>query len=210
MKGLLAGLVLIALLAGCGGNDGQEGSGDGCEQVKAPAPEQPPTLKPPTGTLESGKTYELTFHTSCGSFTVTLDPSLAPETTASLVALAREGFYDNTLFHRIVPGFVIQGGDPTQTGTGGPGYTTTDPPPPSSRYTKGVVAMAKARNEPPGSAGSQFFVVTAEDASLDPDYAIVGKVTEGMDVVERIGLLGDAEQRPTQPVVIRTVTVAER
>ena len=125
------------------------------------------------------------------------------------MSLARSGFYADTVFHRIVPGFVIQGGDPTQTGTGGPGYTTTDPPPGSARYTRGIVAMAKSLAEPSGSAGSQFFVVTADDASLDPEYAIVGTVTEGLDVVEQIGLLGDAEQRPTQPIVIDRVTVTE-
>ena len=182
---------------------------DTCEQVEGPEPRQPPELQPPTGTLDPSKTYELVFDTSCGSFTVTLDPRRAPETTASLVSLAEKGFYDDTVFHRIVPGFVIQGGDPTQTGTGGPATRLSTCPPGSARYTKGVVAMAKSLEEPPGSAGSQFFVVTADDAQLDPDYAIVGEVTEGMDVVERIGVLGDEEQRPTQPVVIRKVTVQE-
>jgi cyclophilin family peptidyl-prolyl cis-trans isomerase len=209
MRGVLVALTLLVLAAGCGGADDEPTAERGCETVEAPAPRQPPTLDPPTKTLEPGKTYELTFETNCGSFTVELDQGLAPETTASLVALAQSGFYDDTAFHRIVPGFVIQGGDPTQTGTGGPGYTTTDPPPGSARYTKGTVAMAKSLAEPSGAAGSQFFVVTADDASLDPEYAIVGTVTDGLDVVERIGLLGDAEQRPTQPVVIERATVAE-
>jgi peptidyl-prolyl cis-trans isomerase B (cyclophilin B) len=215
MRGfLVAALAALLLVAGCGGGGDDESNGDGggtdtCEQVENPAPREAPVLKAPTGTLDPEKTYELVFDTSCGTFTVTLDQRLAPETTKSLVSLAEEGFYDDTVFHRIVPGFVIQGGDPTQTGTGGPGYTTNDPPPASAQYTKGVVAMAKAMEEPPGSAGSQFFVVTADDAQLDPDYAIVGEVTDGMDVVERIGVLGDEEQRPTQPVVIRKVTVEE-
>jgi len=215
MRGLLvAALAALLLVAGCGGSGDDESSGDGgggntCEQVENPEPREAPVLEAPSGTLDPQKTYELVFDTSCGSFTVTLDQRLAPETTKSLVTLAEEGFYDDTVFHRIVPGFVIQGGDPTQTGTGGPGYTTTDPPPASAEYTKGVVAMAKSMDEPPGSAGSQFFVVTTDDAQLDPDYAIVGEVTEGMDVVDRIGVLGDEEQRPTQPVVIRKVTVQE-
>jgi len=215
MRGLLvAALAALLLVAGCGGSGNDEANGGGsssdtCEQVKNPKPREAPVLKAPTGTLDPQKTYELVFDTSCGSFTVTLDQGLAPETTKSLISLAEEGFYDDTVFHRIVPGFVIQGGDPTQTGTGGPGYTTTDPPPASAEYTKGVVAMAKSMEEPAGSAGSQFFVVTADDAQLDPDYAIVGDVTDGMDVVDRIGVLGDEEQRPTQPVVIRKVTVQE-
>ena len=96
---------------------------------------------------------------------------------------------------------------PTATGTGGPGYSTVDPPPKSARYTHGVVAMAKTGTDPPGTAGSQFFVVTAKDAALPPDYAVVGKVTSGLDVVDRIGKLGDASEQPTQPIVIDHVRV---
>ncbi len=109
----------------------------------------------------------------------------------------------------MVPGFVIQGGDPTQTGAGGPGYSTVDAPPTDAAYTKGVVAMAKTGAEPAGTAGSQFFVVTADDAQLSPDYAIVGEVTEGLDTVERIDALGIGEGPPSQPVVIESVTVTE-
>lgn len=201
--------MVLTLVAGCGGDDEQATTPGECQDVEAPERREPETLTPPTGTLDPGKSYALVFDTTCGTFTVGLDLSLAPETTASLVYLAREGFYDDTVFHRIVHGFVVQGGDPTQTGTGGPGYTTLDVPPASSEYTKGVVAMAKSAIEPAGSAGSQFFVVTAEDAGLAAEYAIVGTVTEGLDVVERIGLLGDEEERPTQAVVIRTVSVSE-
>jgi cyclophilin family peptidyl-prolyl cis-trans isomerase len=108
-----------------------------------------------------------------------------------------------------VPDFVIQGGDPTLTGGGGPGYSTVDVPPQDSRYVKGVVAMAKSGTEPPGTSGSQFFVVTAEDAALPPEYAIVGEVTEGLDTVERIDALGVGDAAPSQPVVVHTVTVSE-
>jgi cyclophilin family peptidyl-prolyl cis-trans isomerase len=165
--------------------------------------------KPPDKPLGPNEHPELTFATNCGSFTVRLDPKLAPETGASLVKLAKSGFYDDTIFHRIVPGFVIQGGDPTQSGSGGPGYKTVDKPPADARYTKGVVAMAKTGAEAPGTSGSQFFVVTPADSGLPPDYAIVGKVVDGLDVVERIGKLGDANQQPTQNVVISKVTVKE-
>jgi cyclophilin family peptidyl-prolyl cis-trans isomerase len=115
--------------------------------------------------------------------------------------------YDNTIFHRIVPGFVIQGGDPTGTGSGGPGYSVDEPPPQNLSYTSGIVAMAKSAAEPPGRSGSQFFVVTVPDAGLTPDYALVGKVSKGFDVVQRIEQLGTASGAPKAPVVIQRVTV---
>ena len=210
MRGLLFAIALLTLGAGCGGDDEPSVSGNGeCESAEAPAPREPGTLTAPSDPLDSGTSYGLVFETSCGSFTVGLDTELAPNTAASLVALARDGFYDDTIFHRIVPGFVIQGGDPTQTGAGGPGYKTTDAPPAGSKYVKGVVAMAKTQVEAPGTSGSQFFVVTGADAGLPADYAIVGEVTEGLDAVERIGALGGPDERPTQPVVISSVTVSE-
>ena len=107
----------------------------------------------PKERLDPEKTYKLVFKTNCGSFTVTLDQAKAPATAASLVSLAKAGFYDDTIFHRIVPGFVIQGGDPTQAGNGGPGYQTVDPPPAGSTYDEGVVAMAKLGTEAAGHVG---------------------------------------------------------
>ncbi len=211
MRALAVVALVVVAAAGCGGNGGSGEAGDvECEDVEAPDPRNPEKLEPPAGTLDPSKTWSLVFDTSCGEFTVELDLRLAPETSNSLVFLAREGFYDNTVFHRIVPDFVIQGGDPTQRGDGDPGYATLDKPPVSVEYTKGVVAMAKTQIAPAGTAGSQFFVVTAGDAGLDPAYAVVGRVTDGMEVVERIGTLGDAEtQAPTQTVLVRRVTVKE-
>lgn len=218
---LLLGVAALAV-AGCGGGgngDGAtgatgttaSGAGTACTAVAAPAARDVAPAKRPAGRLDPAVTYTLTFRTNCGDFTLTLDQAAAPDTAASLVSLARTGFFDDTVFHRIVPGFVIQGGDPTQTGTGGPGYSTRDAPPSDAAYVKGVVAMAKTQAEPPGTAGSQFFVVTAADAGLPPDFSIVGRVTSGLDVVERIGRLGDpATEQPTEPVVIRTVEVGER
>ena len=221
-------LLLVFLLALGGDDDGDDASaggettaetaaetdtvpteGAGCEAAEAPAPKPDGGQEAPTGELDPAKTYTLTFATNCGSFVVTLDVEKAPSTTASLVSLARDGFFDGTIFHRIVPDFVIQGGDPTQSGSGGPGYSTVDPPPQDTSYTKGVVAMAKTELEPPGTSGSQFFVVTAADAGLPPDYAVVGEVTDGLDVVDLIGTLGDASQQPTQTVLIEEVTVSE-
>jgi cyclophilin family peptidyl-prolyl cis-trans isomerase len=212
------------LLAGCGGEDeatpptetavtetsAPAAKGE-CRDVEAPAPRADGGQTEPRARLDREATYALVFRTSCGSFTVTLDQEQSPATTASLVELARNGFYDDTIFHRIVPGFVIQGGDPKQEGTGGPGYQTRDTPPPDAKYVEGVVAMAKTETDAPGTAGSQFFIVTGADVGLPAEYAIVGKVTQGLDVVRRIGLLGDeTTQAPTQPVVIEKVTVGEQ
>ena len=133
--------------------------------------------------------------TSCGTFEIALDTERAPKTANSFAYLAEEGFYDDLTFHRIVPGFVIQGGDPLGTGTGGPGYKVVEKPPANLAYTKGTVAMAKSSAEPPGTSGSQFYVVTGADAGLPPEYALVGKVSEGLDVVERIGKLGTADRK---------------
>jgi peptidyl-prolyl cis-trans isomerase B (cyclophilin B) len=213
MRAVLLALALMALLAGCGGRsdggstDTTTTATDSCESVDAPDPRDPGKHEAPTEPLDSSKTYSLVFETNCGSFTVALDLKSAPKTSASLVALAEDGYFDDTLFHRVVPGFVIQGGDPTQSGGGGPGYSTVDVPPSDATYAKGTVAMAKGETEPPGTSGSQFFVVTGEDAGLTPDYATVGEVTEGMDTVERIGALGVGDGPPSQPVVIERVTV---
>ncbi len=222
MRRLVLLLALSCLvLAGCGGGDDESAGGTDttttttspavteCQDVEAPHARDAETREAPAESLDSGKTYTLTFDTSCGSFTITLDQKLAPETAASLVALARDGYFDDTIFHRVVPGFVIQGGDPTQSGAGGPGYSTVDAPASDAKYTKGVVAMAKTQVEAPGTSGSQFFVVTAADAGLPPDYAIVGEVTEGMDTVERIDALGVGDGPPSKPVVVSSVTVTE-
>jgi cyclophilin family peptidyl-prolyl cis-trans isomerase len=160
--------------------------------------------------FEEGKKYDLVVNTNQGTFTVELATEISPCTTASIAGLADKGFFDGLTFHRIVPGFVIQGGDPSGNGTGGPGYTTTDAPPTDTRYTKGLVAMAKAGNEPAGTSGSQFFVVTGEDVGLPPEYAVLGKVTDGLDVVEKIGKLGDAAEHPTERVEIEEMRLTTR
>jgi peptidyl-prolyl cis-trans isomerase B (cyclophilin B) len=210
---MAVGLALAALLvaSACGGGDDESepAATDGCEEVDAPEPKPAGTRQPPTERLDAATPYRLVVETNCGSFTIELDQKAAPKTTASLVALARDGFYDDTIIHRVVPAFVVQGGDPTGTGSGGPGYQTIDRPPQDAQYTRGVVAMAKAGTDPPGAAGSQFFVVTAEDAGLPPEYAIVGRVTAGMQsTIQRIDQLGNAQtEQPTQTVLIRRIRV---
>ena len=203
-------IALVLVAAGCGGSKQAEQTTtkeNGCRAVEAPAPRDDGGRKPPAARLDGTKKYALVVQTNCGSFVVALDQRRAPQTSASLVSLASDGFFDRTIFHRIVPGFVIQGGDPTQTGGGGPGYKTVDPPPAGARYLKGVVAMAKTAAEPPGTAGSQFFVVTGADVGLPAEYAIVGKVVKGLGVVDRIGALGDETEQPTETVEIEHVRV---
>ncbi len=233
----LALCVLALLLAACGdddsGSDGGSGSGGatadtesaakpkaeeptegaGCKKVAAPKPKPDGGAKKPDMKLDPAKTWQVDMTTSCGEITIELDPKTSPNTSASFVSLARSGFYDGTTFHRIVPGFVIQGGDPTGTGTGGPGYSVVDTPPSDAAYTEGVVAMAKTGAEAPGTSGSQFYIVTASDAGLPPDYALLGKVTDGLDVVLAISELGDAASgesgTPLRPVVIEGMKVRE-
>jgi peptidyl-prolyl cis-trans isomerase B (cyclophilin B) len=219
MRALLALLALVVALAGCGGGDDDATGGDTtstttttevteCQDVEAPEPREAGSNDPPGDTLDESLTHTLTFSTSCGTFVITLDTESARETAASLFTLAENGYFDDTIFHRVVPGFVIQGGDPTQTGGGGPGYSTIDPPATDAKYTKGVVAMAKTATESAGTSGSQFFVVTGDDIGLPPEYAIVGEVTDGIDTVERIDALGVGDGPPSQPVVVNTVTAS--
>ena len=207
-------LALVCALAACGGGGkgtttaAQQTTTDanGCTPVSAPSNAGRSESKPTTK-LDPTTTYKVTFATNCGSFTFTLDQKQSPNGAASIVSLVKAGYFDHTIFHRIVPGFVIQGGDPTGTGEGGPGYSTVDKPPAGASYAHGVVAMAKTAAEAPGTAGSQFFVVTSANAGLPPDYAIVGKVTSGLGVVDKIGKLGDASEQPTEVVEIEKATV---
>jgi peptidyl-prolyl cis-trans isomerase B (cyclophilin B) len=225
LRVLLLGLACALLVAACGGDD----DGDGgevaatptateeaapavCEVAEEPKPKGEGKLPKPRETLDATKTYVATVSTNCGDFEITLDAKRAPKTGGSFKSLADKGFYDGTTFHRIVAGFVIQGGDPKGDGTGGPGYSVVEAPPKNLMYSKGVVAMAKTGTEPAGTSGSQFFVVTAEDAQLTPDYALLGKVSAGQDVVDKIGVteIDPATEKPVEPVVIRSIKVAEQ
>jgi cyclophilin family peptidyl-prolyl cis-trans isomerase len=217
---LVVSLALVAAGCGSGGEKDSDAASSrtpaatetGCQKVSQPAAKPEQQLPKPTLKLDAAKTYVATVSTSCGDFEIKLDVKRAPKTTASFVSLARSGFYDDTTFHRIVPGFVIQGGDPEGTGMGGPGYSVREAPPRDLGYVRGIVAMAKAGNEPAGASGSQFFVVTGEDAQLPPDYALVGKVTGGDDAVDAIATAATdpATDRPRDPIVIKAIKVAER
>jgi peptidyl-prolyl cis-trans isomerase B (cyclophilin B) len=211
-------LVCALLLAACGGEKEKASSPTetpapaaeaGCEKVPAPKPKDVKVPKP-TEKLKKGKTYVARVLTNCGEFDITLDPARAPRTGGSFKSLVDKRFYDGLAFHRIVAGFVIQGGDPQGDGSGGPGYTITETPPQDLTYGKGVVAMAKTETEPAGTSGSQFFVVTGEDAGLPPDYALLGKVTKGQDVVDKIGVAEvGPDEKPLQPIVIRQIRITE-
>lgn len=210
---LVAAAIVVVILVSRGGGDSDSSStasaevgGNGCKKVEAPEPREE-SLPAPQQTVKKGEKLTAVVETSCGSFDIALDTTRAPKTANSFAYMAEEGFYDDLTFHRIVPEFVIQGGDPEGTGSGGPGYKVTEKPPANLAYTKGIVAMAKSATEPPGTSGSQFFVVTGADAGLPPEYALVGKVSSGMDVVERIGTLGTPEEKPKQTVLIEKVTI---
>lgn len=145
--------------------------------------------------LDPDKTYVLRLETSCGDIEIELDVEGSPKTSNSVAFLARAGFYNGLVFHRIVPGFVIQGGDPRGNGMGGPGYDVVEPPPEDIAYEAGVVAMAKTGQDPPGTSGSQFFIVSGDEASdLPAEYAVLGTVVDGLEVVEKIEALGQAGQ----------------
>ncbi len=215
---VVAAVVVGAVLIGQGGDSdddttssspasAEEASADGgCKEVEAPEPKSA-SFKAPKEVVKKGEAATAVVKTSCGTFEIALDTERAPKTANSFAFLAEEGFYDDLSFHRVAPGFVIQGGDPEGTGTGGPGYTVDEEPPPNLAYTKGVVAMAKSSADPPGRSGSQFYVVTAPDAGLPPEYALVGRVSEGYDVVEKIDALGTPEETPKQTVLIEEVTI---
>jgi peptidyl-prolyl cis-trans isomerase B (cyclophilin B) len=180
-----------------------------CSKVADPGAKHEPHLAKPHTKLDPAKTYVATVKTSCGAFQITLDATRAPITGGSFKYLASKHFFDHLTFHRIVPGFVVQGGDPKGNGTGGPGYTVVEAPPGDLTYDVGVVAMAKTQTDPSGASGSQFFVVTGpQAASLPPQYALLGRVTQGMAVVRAIGAVpADSQGVPSKPIVIDSIRI---
>jgi peptidyl-prolyl cis-trans isomerase B (cyclophilin B) len=212
---IAVGVIAAVLISRSGGSDNStkpspsgrhEVSTPRCKKVEAPEPKTV-SFKKPKQVLKPGEKATVVMKTSCGTFEIALDTKRAPKTANSFAFLVEEGFYDDLTFHRIVPGFVIQGGDPEGTGTGGPGYKVVEKPPANLAYTEGVVAMAKSSAEPPGTSGSQFYVVTAPDAGLPPEYALVGKVSKGHATVARIEKLGTPEETPKQTVLIEEATL---
>jgi len=164
---------------------------------------------PPPMCLEPGVQYDAVVETNMGEFTIALDQEQAPNTANNFVFLSRNLYYDDSICHRIIPDFVVQCGDPTGTGTGGPGYTFADELPDEGEYQIGSVAMA---NSGPDTNGSQFFIITGEQgAALPPAYSLFGEVIDGFDTtVLAMEAAGTPSGEPTEPVVIISVTIVER
>jgi peptidylprolyl isomerase len=157
--------------------------------------------------IDPSKRYTAVMETSKGSMTIALDPAAAPRTVNSFVFLARNGYYDGVVFHRIIPGFVVQGGDPTGTGRGGPGYKFADELPPPGRYEVGSLAMA---NSGPNTNGSQFFIISGSDGvRLPPSYSLFGKVVAGLETVTALDSVGSGGGSPKERVQIDSVTITE-
>lgn len=184
-----------------------------CQTAKQPQPKGEQHLSKPTLRLNLAKTYQVRLQTNCGEIDIKLDASQSPAVAASFVYLVDIGFYNDLTFHRVVSGYLIQGGDPMGDGSGGPGYTVTERPPSNVQYTKGTVAMAKDPADPPGTAGSQFFIVTGKDIDLPPQYAVLGRVVGGKQTVTAISHVPTTaspdgeDSEPTTPIVISKATV---
>jgi peptidyl-prolyl cis-trans isomerase B (cyclophilin B) len=186
----------------------------GCRSVPAPASREGEQAPKPTEGLDPSHGYTVRLDTNCGPIVIQLAVSEAPKTTASFAHLVRIGYYNDLTFHRVVPGFVIQGGDPNGNGSGGPSWEVVEPPPAHLRYTKGVVAMAKGGTAPSGTSSSQFFIVTGSVANLPPVYALVGRVVGSERAVEAIsrvpteaGAEGGEASKPRAPMVIEKATL---
>jgi len=174
---------------------------DGSSEKRQKFSDAPPMI------IDTAKNYTATMVTSKGTLEIVLDAVGAPTTVNSFVYLSRWHYYDGIVFHRVIPGFVLQGGDPTGTGTGGPGYRFNDELPKAGRYELGSLAMA---NSGPHTNGSQFFVISGPDGvRLPPLYALFGKVVKGLDVVEAINAIGTSSGKPKENVVIESVTITE-
>ena len=157
--------------------------------------------------VDTSKRYTAEMATSMGKMTIALDPLASPRAVNSFVFLARYHYFDGIVFHRIIPGFVLQGGDPTGTGRGGPGYQFADELPSAGRYELGSLAMA---NSGPDTNGSQFFVISGPDGvRLPPSYSLFGKVVSGLDTVAAIDAVGTKSGKPAKTVAIESVTINE-
>jgi cyclophilin family peptidyl-prolyl cis-trans isomerase len=181
-----------------------------CNTNTPPAdPTRPTFTKAPPMTIDKTKTYIATMTTSCGTITITLDAKNAPVATNNFVFLSEQHFYDGLTFHRVIPNFVVQGGDPKGDGNGGPGYSVAGEVP-KDGYPLGALAAAKTSNDPDGTMGSQFYIVTGTEGMALPDqYARFGVVTKGIDVARTIESFGTSSGTPSRKLYIFKVTISE-
>lgn len=181
-----------------------------CADVPAPAAKDTETPEP-KGSLDASKRNIVTLKTSCGTIRIELDAKDNPKTANSFATMSKNGYYDGLGFHRTVKGFVIQGGDPAGNGSGGPSWKVVEAPPADTKYTAGVVAMAKTGDEAPGTSGSQFFIVTGADVGLPAEYAVAGKVVKGQKIADAIADLAEegVDGPPSKPVAIFSATFTE-
>ena len=178
-----------------------------CPAADGSSPKQQRFDGPPPMCIDPSKRYTAEVTTSKGTLTIALDPLAAPKTVNNFVFLARYHYFDGIVFHRVIPGFVLQGGDPTGTGSGGPGYRFEDELPAPGRYELGSLAMANAG---PDTNGSQFFVISGPSGvRLPPQYSLFGKVVAGMDIVAAIDGIGTSSGQPKESVTIDSVTITE-
>ena len=184
----------------------EAGRSEGCRKVRANHPRVEHLSRPPQ-TVTRRARLTAVVKTNCGQFRIKLDARRFPVVVNSFVYLARSGFYDGLQFNRVVPHFVIQGGDPLGNGMSGPGYRVIDPPPADFLYRVGTVAMSRSSSEARGQAGSTFFVVTGGGASIAPEYAVLGRVRAGMATIRRIDSLGTARETPRQVVLIDWIKI---
>jgi peptidylprolyl isomerase len=162
---------------------------------------------PPPMCIDVDRRYTAEMSTSKGTMVIALDPISAPKTVNNFVFLARYHYFDGIVFHRVIPGFVLQGGDPTGTGTGNPGYRFEDELPKAGRYELGSLAMANAG---PNTNGSQFFVISGPSGiALPPLYSLFGKVVRGLEVVQAIDAVGTPSGKPSERVTIESVVITE-
>jgi peptidylprolyl isomerase len=178
-----------------------------CPAPDGSSPKQQKFDGPPPMCIDASKRYTASMVTSKGTLTIALDPIAAPATVNNFVFLARYHYFDGIVFHRIIPGFVLQGGDPSGNGTGGPGYRFADELPKAGRYELGSLAMANAG---PNTNGSQFFVISGPSGiRLPPQYSLFGKVVAGLDIVADIDAIGTSSGTPKETVTIESVTITE-
>jgi cyclophilin family peptidyl-prolyl cis-trans isomerase len=179
-----------------------------CPAADGSSPKTQKFSGPPPMCIDPAKQYTATMVTNKGTMTIALDPAAAPKAVNNFVFLARYHYFDGVTFHRIIPGFVIQGGDPQGTGTGGPGYRFADELPKPGRYELGSLAMANAG---PNTNGSQFFIISGPSGmALPPQYSLFGKVVAGIDVVSALDNIGTpGAGKPKERVFMESVTISE-